>query len=225
MSSTDVIHGSDGGAVGALYSGHVDVRAILRHYLPAFKAAEPWREIHIPRVINAEGEILEIHPWRKPEAPEKAITAALQIRDAIYLPDVWDAEDELNELMAPPPEENIRAMLIAMLSVLKSKPTEGAPIYIDALVFELTEPETGQPICGPAIAAAVRETWNTQTFAPSVHEFMVRARKQQQRIEMVRAQLRWLSVTQDSALAVLEKLAPGKLPKPSETSEDPEVPF
>ena len=37
----------------------------------------------------------------------------------------------------PPPEEIIRAILGAMLSILRAKPTEGAELYIDAMVWEL----------------------------------------------------------------------------------------
>jgi hypothetical protein len=201
---------------------------MMRHYLASFKAAEPWRET-LAEIDRHEGGIQRdcngglcaLHEWNKPKEKQWAIADALAVRKAIGpLGPVWEAADALDEAMAPAPEEIIRAILGVMLSILRAKPTEGAEIYVDALVLELTEPETGAPICAPAIAAAARETWNTQTFAPSVHEFMGRARKQQQRIEIVRWQLRWILNASYGAYEVLEKLAPEKLPKLREWSDE-----
>jgi hypothetical protein len=227
MTSTEVsLRG--GGAVGPV--GRLDVRDLMRQYLPAFKAVEPWRDrVFIP-CSTKDGEITEVHPWKAPDNAEKAVTEAIAIREAIGSYDaVWEVSWEMYDLMQPPPEDIVRAMLIVMLSVLKSKPTEGADIYIDAMVFELTEPETGNPICAPAIAAAVRETWNEQTFAPSVHELMARARKHQKRIEMIDAQLSWLIETYNSARDVLQKYAPEKLPPPPQREvsddDDEDLPF
>jgi hypothetical protein len=228
MTSTDVSQTVTGGSVGHL-GGHLDVRAMMRHYLPAFKLVDQWTtDINIPRIISKEGEIIKVYSWTCPEHKEEAITEALKLKDAIWLPDVWDAQHELDQLIARPTEEIVRQILIGMLQILRSKPTEGAAVYVDGLVFELTEPEIGKPFCGPAIVAAARETWNAQTFAPSISEFMPRVRKYQLRIDMVRAQLNWLENTFDAVCEVLEQLAPETLPKllPSQIGggED-DVPF
>ena len=176
--------------------------------------------------------MIALHEWNKPEEKQLAIKCAVAIREATagHLVDVWEAEEALDEAMAPPPEEIIRAILGAMLSTLRAKPTEGAAIYVDALVWELTEPATGRefipyrsglvilegPFCSPAVAAAARETWTTQTFPPSVAEFMQRVRKHQMRIETVRAQLASISEASFSAHDVLRRPAIGDGPQSRE---------
>jgi hypothetical protein len=219
MTGTDI--SNSGGAVG--FAGRLDIRVMLRSYLPYFKAAEPWSEAldHALRVIDREGQVVEMFPWKRPAKPEEAISKALAIRAAIGPREILaEAQNTLEDALEPPREEIIRAILIGMLKAMRSKPTEGADIYIDTLVFELAEPETDDPISAPAIVAAARETWNTQTFAPSVHEFMPVARKHQKRINAVLKQLDWLAVTYQRATEVLRELAPEKLPKRPPPSED-----
>jgi hypothetical protein len=109
-----------------------------------------------------------------------------------------------------------------MLSVLRGKPTEGAELYVDALVWAVMEPDAGSPYCAPAIAAAAKEIWTTKTFPPSVPEFVESAKKHQRRIETVLAQLVFISESASSAHEVLEKLAPEKLPKPCEFNPEEE---
>jgi aminoglycoside phosphotransferase (APT) family kinase protein len=92
--------------------------------------------------------------------------------------------------------------------------------YIDAMVMELMEPETGEPFCGPAIAAAAKELWTTQTFRPSIPEFVEPVRKHQARLESDLAQLGFIFDAEDSAYEVLKKLAPEKLPKPRQLTEE-----
>jgi hypothetical protein len=227
MSSNVTTH--HGGAVGA--AGHFDVRAMMRHYLAPFKAAEPWRDMieTIGRsgfaTQRCDGELIALSPvWNTPEKKRLAIKDALAIRQAVagHLDAVWEAAEALDEAMEPPPEEIIRAILGAMLSVLRGKPNEGAELYIDALVWALTEPDSGEPFCAPAIAAAAKEIWTTKTFPPSVPEFMAPAKKHQMRIEAVWEELDFISVAYRSAREVLATLAPEKLPKPRELTPEEE---
>jgi hypothetical protein len=224
MSSNISAH--HGGAVGA--AGRLDVRAMMRHYLAPFKAAEPWRDTletigrsSFATQRNCHDKLIALSStWNTPEKKHWAIKDALAIRDAVTdLGAVWEAADALDEAMAPPPEEIIRAILGAMLSILRAKPTEGAEIYVDALVWELTDSDAG-PFCAPAIAAAAKEIWTTKTFPPSIPEFMKPAKQHQARIEAVRAQLTFISEAYCSADEVLITLAPEKLPKQREWSDD-----
>jgi hypothetical protein len=169
-----------GGAVGA--AGRLDVRALVRHYLAPFKAAEPFRDTietigrsKFATQRNTHGELIALSSWKTEQQKGWAIKDALAISEAIAgrLHAVAEAGDALDEAMVPPPEVNIRAIVGAMLSIMRgSKPSEADVLFVDAVVMELMEPETGEPFCGPAIAAAAKELWTTETFRPSLPEFM-----------------------------------------------------
>jgi hypothetical protein len=220
-----------GGTVGA---GRLDARA-MRRYLAPFKAAEPFRDAveTIDRCSfatqrNTKGDLIALSPaWNTPDQQQAAIKHAVAIRKAVagHLDAVSSVVDALDEAMVPPTEGVIRVILGVLLSVLRSKPTEGAELYIDALVWELMEPDTGEPFCAPAIAAAAKEIWTTKTFAPSVAEFVGPVRKYQMRIETVRAELAFISEANYRAREVLEKLAPETLPKLHELTKGEEDSF
>ena len=55
--------------------------------------------------------------------------------------------------------------------------------FVDALVLELLEPDGIDPYALSAIAAAAREMWQTLHSPPSIAEFLVAARKHQQRLD------------------------------------------
>jgi hypothetical protein len=114
----------------------------------------------------------------------------------------------------------LRLLLGTMLDGFRAKPTEGAPIYVDAMVWTLLEPESGQPFCAPSVVAGIREAWATKTFPPSVHEFLELCRKHQQRIEFIQHRLEWICNAGHAAIEVLWKLAPEKLPKLREWSDE-----
>jgi len=225
------------GAIGA--AGHFDVRAAMRHYLAPFKAAEPWYDTYniVDRCRWATqrattGALTALAPWRSPKEKALAVKEALTVRKAVlpHLDALDDATFALGEAMGPAPEEIIRAILGAMLSVLRGKPNEGAGIYIDALVWELMEPEVGEPFCAPAIAAAAKEIWSTSTFPPSVAEFVKPAKKHQQRIEGVLGELEFIAESCRAAREVLQALAPEKLPPrkargPTDADDDDSIPF
>lgn len=233
--SNDVTERGAGGAVN-----RIDVRQSMSRFLAPFQAADPWREALATIERHRSGidcrpdgrlyalDEVEYIPGQLAQKRARAIGAAVAIRAAVRsLEAVFRAIDELEDAMAPAPEEMVRGILGVMLSILRSKPGDGAALYMDALVWELAEPLSGSPVCAPAIAAAARETWTTATFAPSVHEFMALARKHQDRIEMVRQQLLWIPEAYIRASNVLSKLAPEKLPDDprGQKEEDFEVTF
>jgi hypothetical protein len=226
MSSTDITNRSSGGAVGT--AGRLDVRAMMRHYLVPFKAIEPWKHAlavaeqckwGIDRDVHGEMYALrakESYPGQK----ARAVKDALAIREATCpISTVREAAAAVFETIQPPSEDELRLLIGTMLDGFRAKPTESAAVYIDAMVFMLLEPESGEPFCAPAIAAAIRAAWASQTFPPSVHEFLALCVKQQARIENVQRELSWLCNAAQDANDVLRKLAPETLPKPREWSE------
>lgn len=214
-------------------SARLDVRPLMRRYLAAFKGAEPWQDT-IERLDrcrwatqrSTNGRLTALAPWRTPKEKIQAVEAALDVRDAVegHLDTIAEAADAFDKATAPAPEEIIRAILAMMLSVLRSKPTEGAEFYITALVWELMEPDTGRPLCAPAIAASAKEIWTTKTFAPSIPEFVTCAKKHQELIEASQSQLRWILRSHAAATEVLEKLEPGMLEDDWATDDEPIAP-
>jgi hypothetical protein len=205
------------GAIAAAV--HVDIRAAFGQYLAAFKAAEPFRDIlqtikrhPFATQCDVNGGLIALHSANKPDEQKIAIRDAIAIREALRggsLARSWEAKEALDELMQPPAEEIIRAMLAAMLKIMRAKPGEGGPVYIDGLVWEIMEPE----FSGPAIAAACRETWQTQTFAPAPCELIPRIKQHQERVELARAELTWITNAWLAATEVLDTLAQEKLLK------------
>jgi len=224
MSNITTIHG---GSVGRF-----DIRAMGRAYLAAFKASEPFRDVietidHHGAATQQDtnGNLIALTPsWLKDERRrEYTIASALAIREAVaaipqdrVLYTIFDVEDALE----PPPEPIVRAIVAAMLSVLRAKPSEGSEIYVDALVGECMEPEGCDPFAAAAVAAAAKEIWTTKTFPPSIPEFMAPVRKYQLRLQSVLAELNFIQEAGLRAREVLQKLAPEKLPKRPPTPSD-----
>jgi hypothetical protein len=234
--SNDISSTHSGGAVGTV--GRFDVRAAMRQLLAPFKAADPWRDLSdicercsyaTQRDATDDHGLIALHPWRTAEEKGWAIRDALTIRVAVgpHLEAINDVlHDDLEEAMKPAPEEIIRAILGAMLSILRIKPTEGAEVYIDAMVWALMEPE---PFYAPAIAAAAKEIWTTKTFphfgqpSPSVAEFMKPTKEHQQRLDGVWHDLNFITASYYAAWEVLQALAPEKLPPPRKWSAEMEA--
>jgi hypothetical protein len=177
---------------------------MMRKFLAPLRMMKPFESVaerYCPIFHGADGEPLVHRMERQLVTLEDAIAACDAIGSII---DIWNAQIALEDAIVPPPEEVIRGILIVMLMSLRSKPIEGSDVYVDTLVFELSEPESGEPICATAIAAAARETWQSQTFAPSIHEFLGRARKYQSRLEMELKQLGLLAVIYCQAAEMIE---------------------
>jgi hypothetical protein len=125
---------------------------MLSGHLAPFKAIELWRhalamvEQHkwgIARDCNGD-----MYALRKregfPGEKASAVADALAIRQACSpLLTLLEAADAVAETIKPPPEDELRLMIGAMLSAFRAKPNEGAPIYIDTLIWLLQEPEPG----------------------------------------------------------------------------------
>lgn len=166
----------------AIANGRPDIRATLKHYAAPYSAAEPFQDLIETVKKNST-------PARR--SNNQRPSAAIAIRKAVAgrIDAVSDARDRLSVIKLAPDEPDVRALIGAMLMTFPASPTETSSFFVDALVLELLEPEGGDPYALSAIAAAAREMWQTLPSPPSIAEFLVAARKHQQRLDVVFKQL------------------------------------
>jgi hypothetical protein len=168
--------------LAAVTSGRLDIRAVIKHCTAPYSAAEPFADLI---------EVVRKNSTTARRSCNQRPSAAIEIHNAVagHIEAVSDARDHLSVVRLAPDEENVRAVIGAMLMVFPTPPTETAGYFVDTLVMELREPEADEPYSLPAIAAAAREMWRTLASPPSIAEFLVAARKHQQRLDVVFQQL------------------------------------
>jgi hypothetical protein len=198
--------------VAVATAGRLDVRAMVKHFTQPFKAAGPFSDLIEVLKHNYTPQIRRCRNRRRP--------AAIAINRAVAgrLDAVSEARDRLSVIMLAPDEQDVRALIGAMMMVFPSPPTETSSFLIDALVLELREPEADEPYSLPAIAAAAREMWRTVPSPPSIAEFLVAARKHQQRLDDVFRQLGDIIEAADWAEDTIK-------PKNPQTSDDDDPDF
>ena len=208
-----------------------DVRGMFRHCLVPFKATQPWREAidivadnSIVTQKDGHGELTALSPSWTTRWKEQTIRSALAVREATLdiVEAVGDALEAIDAAMEPPAEEVVRKILSTMLKVLQAKPSEDAVVYVDFLVGKLMEPESGDPFCAPAIAAAADEWCTTKIFRPAIPEFLDLALKHQRRVSVVRCELVFIQDAYWASKTILAELAPEKLPKRQRPRPDDE---
>ena len=174
-------------------AGRLDIRAMVKHFMQPYSAAEPFADLIEVLKHNYTPEIRRCRNRRRP--------AAIAIHKAVAgrIDAVSDARDRLSVVRLAPDEEDVRQILGAMMLVFHAQPTPTSAFFIDTLVMELQEPEDGQPFCSPAIAAAARELWQTLPSPPSIAEFLLSVKKHQKRIEAVFKQLGYILEAADWA--------------------------
>jgi hypothetical protein len=91
--------------------------------------------------------------------------------------------------MLAPDEPEVRQIIGAMFVAFHAQPTPTWEYFVDALVMELMEPDVGDPLCLPAIAAAAREMWQTLPAPPAISQFLASVRNHQARLDVVFKQL------------------------------------
>jgi hypothetical protein len=163
-------------------AGRPDIRAMFKHFLAPYSAAEPFEELI---------ETVRKNSMAARRSSNQRPSAAIAIRKAVagHIDAVSKARDALGIAMLAPDEADVRRILGAMMMTFHAQPTPTSAFFIDTLVMELREPEAGRPFCSPAIAAAARELWQTLRSPPSIAEFLPCVKKHQQRIEAVFKQL------------------------------------
>jgi hypothetical protein len=204
-----------GNAAALTTGGRLNIRAIVKHFTQPFEATGPFSDVIEVLKINYTPEVQHCR--------NRGPGAAIAIRKAIAgrLDAISDARDRLSVAMLAPDEEDVRQILAAMLLAFHAQPATTSGFFIDVMVLELREPETGQPFSLPAVAAAARELWQTLIAPPSIAEFLPCVRKHQQRIEAV---LRQLGNILEAADWADDLIKPGKPPLWDE--DDPDfIPF
>jgi hypothetical protein len=163
----------------------IDVKAILTSHLTPYAIARKFEEefqlakehaLSFGRNIHGDLYCL-MDGWRENYAVEAHFNADY-LRSA--LPAHAEIKTAYGALMAALhtdfDEPNVRLLIGLMLDGFRAKPGETAPVYVDALAFTLEEAtlphyeDLSVPVA--AVADAVRRAWASQTFPPSVHEFL-----------------------------------------------------
>jgi hypothetical protein len=89
-------------------------------------------------------------------------------------------DGEISKWLERPPENAARQIVATMLDGFKQKPSEGAAIFLDAMIYILGD------MPAAAIAAATREVWETEDWAPSIHAFVDLCKKHRSTLSSVR---------------------------------------
>lgn len=200
----------------------LDVKKLMTHHLAPFEIELQWRDaFELARQHeavfgrSARGELYALQEremW--PGAHAQAYDAAFQVQ--YQLPDLNEIQKAiggLSEIMTTAPDEpTVRLLLGTMLDGFRVKPAEGAPVYLDALVWilEALEPGEGElyariprHVPAAAIAASAREAWVAQTFPPSIHEFVVLVRKHRRRLVDLLGRVRFLERTHSDCAEII----------------------
>jgi hypothetical protein len=175
MNAIATIHG--GNAIAT--DGQLDVRAMMRHYTAPFEAAVPYEDVI---------EIVRKSTTRARKSKNERRSAAIAIGKAAagHLDAITEARDRLSVALTPPDEEDIRAVIAAMLMAFPdAQPTTASPRFIDTLTMEIREDRYSLP----AIAATARECWRTLPSPPAISQFLAVAEKHQTRLEGVLMEL------------------------------------
>jgi hypothetical protein len=192
----------------------LDVKKLMTHHLAPFEIWQQWRdafELAQGRAAilgrNARGELYALRePESRPGQRAQAYDVALEVQYQLpRLDEVRKVIGGLSEIMRTAPDEpTVRLLLGTMLDGFRVKPAEGAPVYLDALVWVLEGLEPGEGelyarvpthVPAAAIAASTKEAWVAQTFPPSIHEFVVLVRKHRRRLTDLLARVRFLERT------------------------------
>jgi len=183
-------------------AGRPDIRAMMQHFTAPYRAAVPFQDLIQTVQLNST-------PARR--SSNQRPSAAIAIRNAVagHIDEIVRARDHLGVVILAPDDEDVRAVIAAMMMAFPAPPTETSSFFVDALVMELREPDVGDPFCLPAIAAAAREMWQTLPAAPSISQLLASVRKHQKRIEAVFKQLCDVVEASEWADDVIEL---GKLP-------------
>jgi hypothetical protein len=117
-------------------AGRPDIRAMMQHFTAPYRAAVPFQDLIQTVQLNST-------PARR--SSNQRPSAAIAIRNAVagHIDEVVRARDRLSVAMLAPDEEDVRAVIAAMMMVFPAPPTETSSFFVDALVMELREPDVG----------------------------------------------------------------------------------
>lgn len=189
-----------GGA--AAPSRGIDVRAVMDHYLAPMRSirADGGKALELAEHYDfVDKEFAPLfddcrHPHRQ-RARAVAVLGKLPAAE-------WTGDAHAHvrgTLDARADEQEVSFFLGMMLEALRAKETEGAATFFGSIVYTIMDHD--DPISGIVLAAAVREIWRRERFAPSPSEFLDECRSQRLRLALL-----------DRALGRVDQLR-GKLEK------------
>jgi hypothetical protein len=161
--------------VKTLFSGHLQPFKIVEGLKNALALAREYRARY-GRDVN--GKLYMLREDQNEDERIELLLMAVDLRDALPSKDAIGQAYAalLRAIQVPFDEPSARLLIGIMCDVMPGKPGEGAPVYLDAMIFSIEEfrLEHHQDITAPAaaIAAAAREAWESGTFRPSIHEFL-----------------------------------------------------
>jgi hypothetical protein len=169
----------------------IDVKAIMGMHLRPYAIVKNWRnefEIHkeySPRFAkNVNGEMMALSDDQDWNSRVETLVLACDLRDALPPRDAIEQAMMmiLSALQAPFDEANCRLLIGIMLDVMKGRSEdETAAVSIDMMIWRLEElrlddeDDLAAPVA--AIAGAVAQLIDEQSFRPSVHEVRDRVRE------------------------------------------------
>jgi hypothetical protein len=167
-----------GNAAALVTGGGPNIRAMVKHFMEPYSAAEPFADVV---------EIVRKNSTPARRSNNEGRSAAVAIRNAVAgnLDAVVKARDHLSVVMLPADEENIRAVIAAMMMAFPVQPNETSSHLIDVLTMEILE--DGPSLA--AIAATARQMWRTLPSPPAISTFLEAAEKHQAKLREVRKQL------------------------------------
>jgi 1,6-anhydro-N-acetylmuramate kinase len=162
----------------------IDVKAIMGTHLRPYAIVKNWRnefEIHkeySPRFAkNVNGVVMALSDDQDWNSRVETLVLACDLRDALPSRDAIEQAMMmiLSALQAPFDEANCRLLIGIMCDVMKGRAEdESAAVSIDMMVWRLEElrlddeDDLAAPVA--AIAGAVAQLIDEQSFRPSIHE-------------------------------------------------------
>jgi hypothetical protein len=195
----------------------VDVKKLMDHHLAAFEINDRLtvasRAMDDVLSKSAPGLlILKVDDYHR-----RLLDEALKVLGDVTLASLDQASKVVSGWIERPPEATVRLLLGVMLDGFRAKPTEGAPIFVDAVVYVLESlaPDSGEAlynvptyIPAPAIAAAVREAWLKFVFPPSIHEFSELCQRHRWRLMNVKWEIGRIRSKRAKLEEVMKQLQP-----------------
>jgi hypothetical protein len=197
------------GGTAITTAGSADIRAIVRHFMEPFRAAEQFADIV---------EIVRKNSTPARRSKNQRPSAAIAIHNAVAgrIDAVTNAIDRLSVVMLAPDETDIREVLAVMFaSFPAAQLTPTSSHFIDLLVMELRV----DAYCLASIAAACRECWRTMPSVPPISTFLETAEKHQ---DQLRGVMQRLGDIVDAADWAEDQIEPDK---PVDEDEDDYIPI
>jgi hypothetical protein len=230
------------GAASAPSTGRrrIDVKALMSMHLRPYAIVKNWRnefEIHkeySPRFAkNVNGVLMALSDDKDWNSRVETLLLACDLRDALPPRDAIEQAKMmiLSALRAPFDEANCRLLIGIMYDVTKGRPEdESAAVTVDMMTWRLEELrlDDEDDLAAPtaAIAGAVTQLVDEQSFRPSIHEVRDRVTEHWHKL---RADLRAVGGL-SNFVATLDELVPAETEAPTVAwcdghTDDGSIPF